>query len=183
MNKKELRAEIKEKISSLDEKYIDSASEKMQKKLISLPLFAEASSVFVYMATKKEPATSLVIKEALKCGKSVYVPKCISKGIMIPVKIDENTVFKAGYMNIPEPENIIKEENPKIDLAVLPCVSADYKGNRLGHGAGFYDIFLENTNSAKICLCFEKLVSPEIPTEEHDIKTDVLITEKTVLSF
>ena len=183
MNKKELRAEIKEKINSLDKKYIDSASEKMQKNLISLPLFRDASSVFVYMSTANEPDTSLVIKEALKNGKKVYVPKCIGKGIMVAVKVDEKTVFKAGYMNIPEPENAVAEENVQIDLAVLPCVSADLKGNRLGHGAGFYDRFLENTSSAKVCFCFGKLISPEIPTEEHDIKTDVLITEKTVLNF
>lgn len=183
MNKKELRAEIKEKINSLDKNYIDSASKEIQENLIRLPLFREASSVFVYMSTENEPDTSLVIKEALKERKKVYVPKCISKGVMVAVRIDETTVFKSGYMNLPEPENVIAEENIKIDLAVLPCVSADFKGNRLGHGAGFYDRFLEKNKSARVCFCFEKLVSPEIPTEEHDIKADVLITEKTVLIF
>ena len=71
MNKKELRAEIKEKINSLDKKYIDSASKEIQENLIRLPLFREASSVFVYMSTENEPDTSLVIKEALKERKKV----------------------------------------------------------------------------------------------------------------
>ncbi len=183
MTKKELRAKIKEKAQLLDAEYINSSSTQMQKKLIDLPFFKESSSVFIYVSTEKEPDTSLVIKEALKKGKKVYVPKCIRKGVMFPVRIDENTVFKSGYMNIPEPEELIIEENAKIDLAVIPCVSADFKGNRLGHGAGFYDIFLQDADIKKICLCFEKLISPEIPTEDHDIKTDVLITEKTVLIF
>lgn len=183
MTKRDLRSMMKEKSQLLVKEYIISASEKIQKKLIDSDVFRKADSVFVYVSTEKEPQTFFVIKEALKAGKRVYVPKCIKKGIMVPVRIDEKTVFRPGYMNIPEPEKGIMEENVKIDLAVIPCVSADYKGNRLGHGGGFYDIFLENITATKVCFCFEKLISPEIPTETHDIKTDVLITEKTVLIF
>lgn len=179
MNKKELRIKIKNKVSCLTQEYIYVSSEKIQKTVISSSCFKNASSIFIYVSTACEPGTSLIIKTALKEDKRVYVPKCIAKGVMIPVRIDKESVLKPGFMNIPEPEEAMQENDVRIDLAVIPCVSADLKGNRLGHGGGFYDIFLEKTDAEKVCLCFSELLCDKIPTEKHDIKMDKVITENS----
>lgn len=179
MNKKELRAKIKQKITSLSQEYLNSSSRRIQQTVISSLCFKNASSIFVYVSMAKEPDTSLIIKTALREGKRVYVPKCIRKGVMIPVRINEESVFSPGFMDIPEPEETAQENDVKIDLAVIPCVSADLKGNRLGHGGGFYDVFLKKTDVKKVCLCFSELLCDEIPTEKHDIKMDIVITENS----
>ena len=67
----------------------------------------------------------------------------------------------------------------RIDMAIIPCVTADRFGARLGHGAGYYDRFLKGLGMYKFCLCFEELLSEdgEIPMEESDIRMDRVITE------
>ena len=71
--------------------------------------------------------------------------------------------------------NLSKE---KIDMAVIPCVSADREGRRLGHGAGFYDRFLDGVTFPKILVCYKELMMDQVPTEEHDILMDQVICDE-----
>lgn len=181
MDKKSLRSEIKAKSAILPQDYIKESSISIQQALITSSFFKKAESIFIYISVGREPDTSLIINEALKCGKDVFVPKCIDKGIMTPVKIDEDTEFSQGFMGIREP--LIYDKDlpvPNIDLAVIPCVSAAKSGKRLGHGGGFYDIFLSKNKMTKICLCFNELLHDDIPTDKKDIQMDAVITEKEV---
>ena len=66
----------------------------------------------------------------------------------------------------------------KIDMAVIPCVSADREGRRLGHGAGFYDRFLDGVTFPKILVCYKELMMDQVPTEEHDILMDQVICDE-----
>lgn len=176
--KKILRLEASKITHALSAEYKKEASEKITAVLLSTQEYNKAKSIFVYTSTKNEPDTSFFIKTALSDQKEVFVPKCIKKGIMVPVKITENTVFEEGFMGISEParydESIFLSQ---IDLSVIPCVGAATSGKRLGHGGGFYDIFLNNTKTEKICLCFEALLFEDIPTDSHDILMDAVITE------
>lgn len=179
MTKKELRTEIKGIISTLSADYKASAGKAIAETVVHSPAFINAKSVFVYVSTDTEPDTSQIIREALKRGKRVFVPKCLRKGFMIPVEITPATRFIPGYMGISEPEEYDEDINvTEIDLSVIPCITASKKGERLGHGAGFYDRFLEKVKTYKLCLCFNELISSEIPTDEHDILMDEIITEE-----
>ncbi len=183
MNKHFLRQEIKKKKELISQKYKTESSEKIADTVIHSQGFLQAQSIFVYISSPHEPDTKAIIKTALTLGKTVYVPKCISRGYMIPVQIYENTTFTSGYMGITEPAEYNENISPaQIDLSVIPCVSASPACDRLGHGAGFYDIFLEKIKTEKICLCFHTLLSDFIPTDENDIKMDMVITENQVYS-
>lgn len=174
IQKTELRRQIREKTKKLPLSYKLKESERIGKLLIDTPEFIRAESIFIYMSSPDEPETRCIIKKALESGKQVYVPLCVSKGEMKLVKTDKNTVFRNGYMGIREPVSY-KETAHDADLAIIPCLSADINGNRLGHGAGFYDRFLKNSKAKKICLCFPALISSTIPTEIHDIVMDKVI--------
>ena len=181
MTKKELRAEIRSRLSGLSDCYKKESSKKISELALSCDEYKSAKSIFVYISTVNEPDTGDIINDALQTGKTVYVPKCIEKGVMVPVLINEDTEFSDGYMGIREPlyydENISLAE---IDLCVIPCMSVSVKGERLGHGAGFYDIFLSKTKTCKLCLCFSELLCDDIPTDEYDIKMDCVITENGI---
>ncbi len=184
VTKKELRTEIRNRINSLSDGYKRDSSMKIARSLIDSPDFLQAESIFCYVSTADEPDTSFIIETALKLGKHVFVPVCISKGIMIPVRITADTVFGEGYMGISEPLNYDKTENTKhFDLSVIPCITANFSGERLGHGAGFYDRFLCNKTTEKFCLCFFQLISPEIPTDENDIIMDAVVTEEGIVKI
>lgn len=182
LTKKELRTEIKNRINSLSEAYKKESSTATAKNVLSSPAFINARSVFIYVSTKNEPDTSVIIKEALKKGKRVFVPKCISKGVMIPVAITPDSVFESGYMGIFEPKEYdLSLRVTEIDLSVIPCLTANEKGDRLGHGAGFYDRFLSGVKTEKMCLCFGKILSDDIPTDRYDIKMDYVVTENGII--
>lgn len=176
MNKNELRNLIKKCADSLSEEYIQSANSAIAEKFISSQQFQECESLFIYVSTAKEPDTFRIINKALSSGKKVYVPKCGQNHTMKAIRIHSTDELQAGYMGIPEP--VGTEEAERIDITVIPCICASTDGRRLGHGAGFYDRFLADCDATKICLCFEKLFSDDIPMDEHDIYMDIVITER-----
>ena len=183
MTKKELRGIIKEKRTLLTAEYIKDSDKAIQRLVCESRSFISAESIFVYVSADKEPSTELIIEKALAQGKKVFVPRCISRGKMVAVEISESTVFESGFMGIREPvdydENFILKS---VDLSVIPCVSLSLSGKRLGHGAGFYDIFLENTVTEKMCLCYYELLSDDIPVDENDIAMDKAVTERGIFS-
>ena len=69
-----------------------------------------------------------------------------------------------------------------IDFAVVPCLSFDRKGRRLGQGGGYYDRLLPQLRCPTALICREQLTSPEVPVEEHDMRCTMLITEKGILT-
>jgi 5-formyltetrahydrofolate cyclo-ligase len=66
------------------------------------------------------------------------------------------------------------------DLILMPGLAFTKNGKRLGRGKGFFDRYLENFQGIKIAIGFESQVLDEIPTDIHDIKYDLLITEKNI---
>lgn len=65
------------------------------------------------------------------------------------------------------------------DLAIAPLVSFNRKGYRIGYGSGFYDIILANmANILKIGVGYSFQESTDIIHEAHDIRLDIIITEK-----
>ena len=176
MTKKEARQQIKEKIKKLDKIYKKEADQSIFEQIKDLREYQEAKVIFCYASMKDEVNTWSLIELALSQGKTVGVPLCIGKGIMEVRKISTLNDFEEGAYGIMEPSKSCPLlDKGMIDMAVIPCVSADKTKRRLGHGAGFYDRFLEGTKFPKILLCYRELLMDEVPTEEHDILMDQII--------
>lgn len=89
--------------------------------------------------------------------------------------------LEVGKFGIMEPKAGCEVLMPEqIDLIILPCLSCDRKGNRLGYGGGYYDRYLERCNGVRVVICREKLMLDEIPSETFDQKGDFLVTEKGI---
>ena len=178
--KKETRKNIIKKRDELGKEAKKIMDDKIIKKLINSEEYNKARGIFTYIGFGSEIDTKIIIEDALKLGKEVYVPKIFNKE-MILIRIDslENLV-KSSY-GILEP---IGEENDfdinKLDLIVMPGVAFDEEFNRLGYGAGYYDKFLDKNNlkCSKIALAYELQVLDNLEVEEHDKKVDQIITEK-----
>ncbi len=178
--KKETRKNIIKKRDELDKEAKKFMDDKIIEKLINSEEYKKARGIFTYIGFGSEIDTKIIIKDALKLGKQVYVPKIFNKEMLL-IRIDslENLV-KSSY-GILEP---IGEENDfdidKLDLIVMPGVAFDEEFNRLGYGAGYYDKFLDKNNlkCSKIALAYELQVLDSLEVEEHDKKVDQIITEK-----
>ena len=183
MEKKELRAMIREKNKNITDEYRAQANAGIATRFLLYPVFQQVESIFCYVNTDMEPDTRTIIETAWQMGKMVTVPRCIpgSDSEMEAVEIKSWDDLEPGTLGLMEPkQGLPVVDGYKIALAIIPCVSADRWGGRLGHGAGYYDRWLKGQSMYKYCLCFEGLMSEHIPMDEHDIRMDRIFTEDKI---
>ena len=90
-------------------------------------------------------------------------------------------MLSSGTFGIPEPSNKSDILMPwDIDMAVVPAVSYDYDGFRLGRGKGYYDRYLCHVKGIKVGLAREKTMVKSVPREEHDIPVDIVVSEDKI---
>ncbi|MDR3464056.1 MAG: 5-formyltetrahydrofolate cyclo-ligase [Beijerinckiaceae bacterium] len=89
----------------------------------------------------------------------------------------------AGKMNIPEPEATAPVLDP--DLLFVPLAAFDRAGQRIGYGAGFYDVTLKSLRARKpivaVGVGYAAQEIESVPHEAHDEKLDVILTERELI--
>lgn len=144
--------------------------------------FIEAEVIFIYISFGKEVDTHNIIKYALKLGKKVCVPRVISRlNGMKALKISSLEELELSSYGILEPSDTAEEvKSQDMDLAIIPGLAFDLKGDRIGYGGGFYDRFFSNTNLdiKKIALAYQFQILDRIPIEDHDMAIDCIVTER-----
>lgn len=173
-----LRKKIKLSESSLSAEFIEKSSIEICKRLENFSEYNSAKNIFCFVGIRNEPNTLPFLNSVLRSGKQLCVPLCTEKGIMELRKINSLSELCPGAYGIPEPPVSSEIIAPSlVDFAVIPCLSCDKFGNRLGKGGGYYDRFLANYNNFSVMLCFSSLLQKKIPTEPHDCKISTVLTE------
>ena len=183
--KEKIRKEILAKRDSLSEEEKLEKNTKIKNALYSLEEFRKAKSIMFYVSFNNEVDTREIIKELLeKKEKKVIVPYVLEGNKMLQVsKINDFNNLEPGTKGILEPKKEIVEgfDTESIDLVIVPGTAFDRKGNRIGFGYGYYDIFLEGSNAKKIALAYDVQLVENIETEDHDVPVEVVITDKEVI--
>lgn len=182
--KSELRKKIKAERNAIpaNKRYADSLI--IKEKLFSLPEFKKASNVLFYISFRSEVNTHDMIRETLKLGLNVYVPvtKLREKCLEIVKLNDFDKELAISTYGILEPARACTDLINKniLDAIIMPGLIFDRSFNRIGYGGGFYDRLLCDISpkTRKIALCFEAQLVESVPTEEKDIKPDIILTEK-----
>ncbi len=83
----------------------------------------------------------------------------------------------------PDPDRCPAVALSDIDLALVPALSCDATGVRLGYGAGYFDRLLAGagTRLFRVVALPEALVGEDLPREAHDVAVDALLTERQLL--
>lgn len=180
--KRELRKEIRKKRMQLPTQYCTEADAKIFRHAVSLSEYEKAKTVFCYVGTREEIDTLPLLKDILKRGKRLGVPKCISKGIMKVYEIRNLESLEKGAYGILEPAaGCILIEPEEIDLAFIPCLSCSIDGRRLGFGGGYYDRYLQHARFPGAVLCRSRLMWEEIPMDTYDRRMDIVISEEKIV--
>jgi 5-formyltetrahydrofolate cyclo-ligase len=186
MDKKEFRQMMHEQRKKLTPDEVRLLSEKIVKALTAFPLLSKSRFIMSYMPYGNEVDIMPLNRRLLDEGKALCVPRVLNGSQMDAVQVTslDKDFVKNGF-GILEPR---KEAEPadirKIDLILVPGVAFDLLGNRLGHGKGFYDRFLESCNNAyTIGIAYDFQVFNNIPCELHDKKMDAVVTESGVLTI
>ena len=158
---------------------IADVSKKLVTQIRNLELYKSAKMVMIYYPVGSE----YNLLPLLEDNKKFLFP--VIKGDEIyPVQYDKVKGFKLGKFNINEPIGDIIVDFESLDLLILPALCCSKKGCRLGYGKGFYDRFLAkiSSNVATIIAIHSSLLLENIPSECHDEKVDVVVSEEKVYS-
>lgn len=73
------------------------------------------------------------------------------------------------------------------DIVITPLAAFDRRGYRVGYGAGYFDMTLNELRARKnivaIGMAFACQEVDAVPTEPHDARLDFVLTEREVIDF
>jgi len=90
-----------------------------------------------------------------------------------------------GVWGIREPKDDAPEVDP--DILVVPLAAFDRRGNRIGYGAGYYDMTISRLRSLKpvvaVGIAYAAQEVPKVPTTTRDERLDLVLTEREVIDL
>lgn len=170
--KNAIRIWAKEKRKELNNKEISNI---LTKNLAKTKEYKESKNILIFYPKENEINLLNLLKDN---SKNFYLPRIDKTNLLCcPYKKGEKLFDSCFKTKEPFSEPINKTE---LDLIIVPALAVDKNRYRLGYGGGYYDRFLRNIN-CKTCVCIpEELFIETIFPEEHDIKIDIIITDKKV---
>jgi 5-formyltetrahydrofolate cyclo-ligase len=181
MEKTELRRSMLKKRLMIEPRDVCEMSGLITHTLLDLDCIQNASCVMAYCAFKNEPDLMGFINALLDMGKDVALPYVTGDDRLIAVDYNYDSVMKSNIYGIPEPVLSNESENVEPDVVLVPGVAFGADLNRIGYGVGYFDRFLKETNALKLGICFDMQVVPSIKAEPHDVRMDIIVTEKRVI--
>jgi len=158
------------------------------KTLTSLPEYASARSVLATMAIGSEWNTRAFLDRARADGKSIILPRLTPPPRRLALHaVDElDRQLIPGIWDIPEPDpaRCPPRTLADVDFAVVPALTANRAGYRIGYGAGYFDKLLAGRGVRPFCVIAlpAAFVIEDLPHEAHDIPVDMLIDERGIVS-
>lgn len=101
------------------------------------------------------------------------------------VIVEDETIFETNKYGIEEPIDGIDMFPSEIDLVIVPLISFDKKGNRVGYGKGYYDRFLKQCRKdcVKIGFSYFEPVDQVDDINKYDVKLNFGITPEAIYEF
>ena len=186
--KDRLRREFLARRQAMKEQEVQIKSRAIQTRVEALLREEEARTVMSYVSVRNEVRTQALIRSLLAEGIVVAVPLCVPERLeLVPCRLKSlEHDLEEGHFGIPEPKENKRQPLPleELEAIIVPGVAFDRCGYRLGHGSGYYDLFLRRLPDgiAKIGLAYDWQVVAEVPRSDHDVPVDLVVTETEVIA-
>ena len=122
--KQQLRAIVRRLEAALAPEYKAKSARSIAHRLLAMPEYQEAQTVFCFVGTDREIDTRPILEDALAAGKTLCVPLCTEPGRMESRQITDLHQLVPGRYGLLEPTAdtpVIPVD--AIDFAVLACVT------------------------------------------------------------
>lgn len=181
--KKNLRAKSRQYRERMDPERKVRMDSDIRSRLFSLREYAESNLVFSYVSKPIEVDTVALIEKMISMKKRVAVPRCVPRTFLMEFyEIASLDDLQKGMFGVLEPPAALG--SPVVQkgrsLCIVPGLSFDSQGFRLGYGKGYYDRFLAGFRGVTVGLCYSGCVRWNLPHGYYDRSVDILITEKYV---
>lgn len=142
------------------------------------PVFQRAGCVLLYAPMRSEADLSGLFPLVPR----LCLPRC-EEGRQMTARFCRPEELVPGPFGLREPPADSPVVPPEaIDLILAPGLAFDPTGLRLGYGAGYYDIFLNNCGAVVTGCCFAFQVLDKLPAMPHDKRVHWIATELGVRS-
>ena len=145
---------------------------------------ADVCDLAVYLSSPKEVDLTRWMTGAWSAGKQLYAPVVTTAaGVMHFYAIAPHTQIQRGCLKLRKPvleTNAVPVALHELDAVLLPLVSFDGLGGRLGMGGGFYDRYFSDTETRPLMIGVAYSVQESLeplPAEPWDIPLDAVVTE------
>ncbi|BCA79171.1 5-formyltetrahydrofolate cyclo-ligase [Desulfuromonas sp. AOP6] len=154
-----------------------------QRRLLQTPEFQSARTVGLYSPIMNEVFTETLFEVARDQGKQILYPR-VGKDLLEFVVVEDRKELVHGRFGVLEPIGQVVLVAADIDFLVIPGLAFDLSGFRLGYGKGCYDRALAQRAGRGVLagLCFDFQVLAQLPTELHDIRLDLVLTESRTIN-
>ena len=158
--------------------------------VLALPEFADAEVLLAYLDFGPEVRTRGIIQAAWDAGKVVALPWCVPgthEMRWYKVRGFDALVKSRLGMDEPVPDVACEQllNTGERMLALVPGLTFDGEGHRMGYGGGFYDTFLAKFDGVSVGLCREAAWSADLLAEgvidAHDLPAQIVVTERRVV--
>ena len=147
-------------------------------------LIAEGETVMVFTSKEKEVNTQPLILALFEQKNPVVVPIIQKEDVSLRLSyLKDLAALVPSTFGVPEPiGSEIPADPADIDIIILPMLGFDRAGGRIGYGAGYYDRFLsKHPGLFKIGVAFGCQEMEHLPTDENDVKMDLIVTEDGIV--
>ena len=174
--KKQLRKQIKEEKSRQPKERLMTISSVLLKQLEKHPRFIASKTILMYYSLGDEVQTHDFVEKWHR-EKKILLP--VVQGDILELRhYTGKDCLCTGAYHIEEPGGENFTDYEEIELGIIPGVSFDRQGNRLGRGKGYYDKLLPLLHSYNIGICYRIQAQEEIPAEPFDQPMDEVWTEE-----
>lgn len=177
MDKTEVRKMMRERKRAVPPEEKLRRSRVIQQRLEQTPQFAAAKVVLLYWSMADEVQTHEMVEQWYR-QKTVLLPCVDGDDLRLRQYTGPECMVSGEQFGIGEPTGEEWTDLAAVELIAVPGVAFDCEGNRMGRGRGFYDRLLKSTpNATKIGLAYDFQMMDAIPTEPHDVKMNLVITD------
>ncbi len=179
-SKQEFRRALKERRAGISPEQHRAWDRAIVERIVASEEFRAAETILVYAPMEGEINLLPLVRVAWRVGKRVAFPRCDKATTTMQFyTLAEGEQLVEGAYGIPEPPESAPLCVPDAHtLCILPALTFDPTGARLGYGKGYYDRFLEGFEGVSVGAVYEIMRVREVPTEPHDRTVSLVFTER-----
>jgi 5-formyltetrahydrofolate cyclo-ligase len=146
---------------------------------------ASGAVVSGFMPLNSEISPLPLMRKLSDLGARLALPVVVGRGLPLLMRAYAfGDALVKGVWGIRAPPPDAPEVAP--DLLLVPLLAFDRNGNRLGYGAGYYDMTIAALRAQKpvvaVGIAFAAQEVAEVPTTTRDVRLDVVLTEREVIA-
>jgi len=183
--KAQLRAALRARRDALPPGERQAAAEAIAARTFPLPVGPD-TIVSGFMPLKSEINTLPLLEKLAGAGASLALPVVVGRGKPLIMRAWRwGEPLDAGVWGIREPRPEAPEVEP--DILLVPLLAFDRRGQRIGYGAGYYDMTIARLRTRKpitaIGIAFAAQEVANVPANGFDAPLDLVLTEREVVDL